>query len=317
MLLAACGPVPSAATPEPVEAAPDPAASPYQTDTPEPTETPTFLPSPTELPSSTPTVEPTLDETQAAQLDAVTATGDAALQAGQAAPSYDSNLRAGPGLAFEVLDMVRAGEPVDVLGRDPASRWLLVRNSSGLEGWVALVQFTPPVDTAGVPVAEDIPTPPPTPVPTDEPTPAPTALADGEVLFELPVSGELRCQALTIAFPAPYAVDEVGQVFAPFDPANPAAVEGPVRVFQLDRQTVSAVIAMYIDGNVKARNCQEEANVCTSASMTLCAAATTGASPGSEHGGTPLTLVLGTQTADQFVRDAAAEFTTLFRVLEP
>ncbi len=312
MLLVACGPVPLGANAtEPVVASTDPVASPYLTDTPDLTETPTFLPSPTVLLTSTPAPLPTLAETQTAD----PAEGEAAILAGQAAPAYDSNLRAGPGLTFEVLDMVRAGEPLEVLGRDPASRWLLVRAPSGLEGWVAIVQFVPPVDASGVPIAEDIPVPPPPP--EDEPTPAPTAPAEADAVFELPASGELRCQALTITFPVPFPVDEVGQVFVPVDPANPAAAEGPVRAYQLDRETVAPVISMYVDGSVKARNCQEGAAVCASASLTLCAAATTGASPGSEYGGMPLTLVLGTQFADEFTRDASAEFVALFRVLEP
>ena len=49
------------------------------------------------------------------------------------------NIRSGPGLDTPVIDQVRHGEVLDVVGASPG--WLYVRTTSGLHGWV-MTKFT-------------------------------------------------------------------------------------------------------------------------------------------------------------------------------
>jgi uncharacterized protein YgiM (DUF1202 family) len=49
------------------------------------------------------------------------------------------NVRSGPGLETPVIDQVRLGEILDVIGASPG--WLYIRTSSGEHGWV-MTKFT-------------------------------------------------------------------------------------------------------------------------------------------------------------------------------
>ena len=324
-LLVACGaPLPESGAPLP-EAGPPPTSAPTWMPLPTevafaaPTLTPTFLPSPTPPPSATFTETPEPGNIASSPTSAVSATptdeGDlpAALSA---AVAFTSNLRAGPGLAYDVLALVEAGVTVEILARDAASTWLLVRTPTGFEGWVARMQFPPTLEIAAVPEAENTPTPPPTVTPTLEDAVTPTSESGGAALFELPVTGEVQCQALVVPFASPFPVGEVSQVYMPYDDVSPATVTEPTPAFQLDRDAVPFVISLYVDGPAKARGCLEDGSACTSVTLILCAAATTGATPGNFDYGQPLILHLGTQHFDQFTRQASAEIPTSIRIIE-
>ncbi len=64
------------------------------------------------------------------------------------------NLRAGPGKNYRILDMLDKGQTVTVLGRSTYSEWLVVRTSSGTEGWVFRPFIETDADIASLPVSE-------------------------------------------------------------------------------------------------------------------------------------------------------------------
>lgn len=103
-----------------------------------PTATPTLIGGPTATPSRTPTLVPVLAE----------AIGEA-------------NLRSGPGLDFELVGTLSAGNPVPVVGRSVRFPWLLVlwQDAPGGQAWVfeQLVRVTGDITT--VPIVTE-PAPP-------------------------------------------------------------------------------------------------------------------------------------------------------------
>ncbi len=150
LLLAACGPL---AIPQPTYT-PYPTYTLLPTYTPRPTYTPFPTPTQTFIPSETPPPPPTatFTPTPFAGLDVTLAFG--------------ANLRSGPGLEFDVILSLSAGEPLTIWGRDTSGRWVLVETPRGREAWVAVTQVAGPVDIRLIPVAGSIPTPPPlTPTP--------------------------------------------------------------------------------------------------------------------------------------------------------
>ncbi len=323
LLVACSAPLPESGAPLP-EASSPPTTAPTSTPLPTevasatPTLTPTFLPSPTPPPSATFTGTPEPGSVTPSPTPAVSATptGEGDLPAAlSAAVAFTSNLRAGPGLAYDVLALVEAGITVEILARNAASTWLLVRTPTGFEGWIARTQFPRTLEIAAVPEAESTP-PPPTATPTLEGAVTPTPEPGGAALFELPVTGEVRCQALAVPFASPFPVDEVGQVYVPYNDVSPATITEPIQAFQLDRDAVPFVISLYVDGPAKARGCLEDGSACTSVTLVLCAAATTGATPGDFDYGQPLILHLGIQHFDQFTRQASAEIPTSIRIVE-
>jgi uncharacterized protein YgiM (DUF1202 family) len=83
-----------------------------------------------------------------------------------------ANVRSGPGTNYPIMGEVRPGQTYEVTGKNPAGDWWQF-NFQGRTGWV-FGQFVQPNAAArSVPVASNIPTPPPTPRP--QPTaPPPT-----------------------------------------------------------------------------------------------------------------------------------------------
>ena len=77
------------------------------------------------------------------------------------------NLRAGPGMTYEVIGRLAHAELLRPEGRDSAAEWLQVRTAAYEQGWVSgsLVGCDAPVDTLAVV------TPPPPPSPTAAPSP--------------------------------------------------------------------------------------------------------------------------------------------------
>ncbi|CUS05721.1 exported protein of unknown function [Candidatus Promineifilum breve] len=81
------------------------------------------------------------------------------------------NVRGGPGIDYEVIAMLRAGETAAVLGRTLAGDWYAVQTDAGLSGWVAanVVELLG-VDPATIAVVANIPA-----LPTAPATAAPLA----------------------------------------------------------------------------------------------------------------------------------------------
>ncbi|GAB4472294.1 MAG: hypothetical protein Kow00124_10160 [Anaerolineae bacterium] len=61
------------------------------------------------------------------------------------------NLRAGPGLEFEVLDVLPRGKPLGLIGRDARSEWVQVR-VDGEIGWVGRIGIAAGVSISSLPV---------------------------------------------------------------------------------------------------------------------------------------------------------------------
>ncbi len=159
MALAACG---ERAEPTPVPPPPTRTAvavasstpSPAPTPTPAPTATPTFTPIPTDTPSPTPTLTPTDTPTPSPTPPPL------------GRVRSDANLRAGPGAAYPVVGFIPAGQEVALMAVDPSGAWFRVDAGDGGQSWIAGSLIEPPAGLS-LPVAADIPTPPPTPTPGD------------------------------------------------------------------------------------------------------------------------------------------------------
>lgn len=154
-------PAPPTATPVPPTATPVP-----PTNTPVP---PTATPIP---PTATP-VPPT------ATPEPPTATPTIAKP--MAAPKQNINLRAGPGTEYAVAGSAKAGQPLEIVGKNQAGTWLQVL-AAGKEAWLSASLVTVQGDTTAVPVPANIPTPPPKP--TAAPAPAGGALS-GVLLYSV------------------------------------------------------------------------------------------------------------------------------------
>ncbi len=81
--------------------------------------------------------------------------------------SRNANLRAGPATTHRQMGSVTAGQPLEIVGRTPASDWYQLVGGA----WIAAFLVSNP--PASVPVARSIPTPPQQPVATPVPTRAP------------------------------------------------------------------------------------------------------------------------------------------------
>jgi hypothetical protein len=147
-----------------------PKAQPEATATASPTPTTALL---LDVPTSTSTatVEPAVTQTTLPPTEEPTAKPTVVLESvAEATLAYDSNLRTGPGVEFDVISPIQAGTKLAVLARDWPGLWLLVRTEDGQEGWLAASQIAEEdIDVPLLPLAPDIATPPPSAV-TDTPT---------------------------------------------------------------------------------------------------------------------------------------------------
>ena len=103
-----------------------------------------------------------------------TASATDAPQTPQVVSEFDVNLRAGPGRSYPVVATLRAGQEVEIVGRNAAGDWWQLAWVSGNRVWVAggVVRLLGPIDH--VALARDIPTaaPVPTAVARDTALPA-------------------------------------------------------------------------------------------------------------------------------------------------
>lgn len=154
----------------PIAQQPSPTPAPGQIQL--PTATPTIIGGPTATPTRTPTITPVLVE----------AIGEA-------------NLRTGPGLNFELVGTLTAGNPVPLIGRSVRFPWLLVAWEDAPDGqaWVfeQLVRVIGDITT--VPIVEE--PEPPTVDPTQE-----AIQATAAVLLQTPGAAET---ATATAFAVP------------------------------------------------------------------------------------------------------------------
>lgn len=124
---AALAPVEATETPTPVvKASPTPmlVAVATATATIRPSSTPTATPTATATPSPTLTRTPRPTKTATPVPDAVVTTKTA-------------NVRAGPGLSYEIINQVNNGDPVRVIGRNAAGDWLQIVVPGQKRGWIS------------------------------------------------------------------------------------------------------------------------------------------------------------------------------------
>jgi hypothetical protein len=286
--------------------------------TPFPTATATFLPSPTPLPEETPT------PTEGAETPEPTSSFDS-----QGVLEFSSNLREGPGLEFDNITRLAAGEQFLIIGRDLPGNWLFGRSASGEEGWIRLTQFEGPIQIARIPLAEEIPTPEATFTPTEaeeeeggeeESGPTPTPLvADappGSIPYVITAGAAPVCETFTWVTDATFHVDNTDGPIPAFDYDNAASTVGVI-AYQLVRSAVPDFISVTIDGDVLPGGCDDSSEVCESVTITMCASAPATAPTGGSDYIQNVLLSIGTQSYDQFYQEAQAHIPTVFRVVEP
>ena len=144
-------PLPSA-TPTTATETPTP---PPPTPSPTPTKTPVSSPSPTHSATATSTEKPII-------------TPEGAVEA---ALAFDTNLRTGPGIDFDVITVLQGGTSLLILARDRLGTWLFVHTPTGDEGWVFASQVEGEgLDILLLPTATNLP-PLLSPTATAPPTP--------------------------------------------------------------------------------------------------------------------------------------------------
>ncbi len=92
---------------------------------------------------------------------------------------YNSNVRAGPGEEYEIIDFLLIGQSANVAGRyddSPIGTWWFIRRigEQGRDGWIWGGAVTLGGSALGVPVLEAPPTSTPSPEPTEKPSPSDT-----------------------------------------------------------------------------------------------------------------------------------------------
>jgi uncharacterized protein YgiM (DUF1202 family) len=65
---------------------------------------------------------------------------------------YYLNVRSGPGVGHSVVEVIRCGTQVQLLGRNSAGSWLNVRTASGRIGWVNASYIASNVPIGSLPV---------------------------------------------------------------------------------------------------------------------------------------------------------------------
>jgi hypothetical protein len=288
--------------------------------TPFPTATATFLPSPTPLPEETPT--PAED----ANTPEPTSNFDT-----QGVLQFSSNLREGPGLEFDNIVRLDAGEQLLIIGRDLAGNWLFGRTASGAEGWVRLTQFVGPIQIARIPLAQEIPTPEVTFTPSgdedeeeseggEEAPPTPTPLAaeapPGSLQFIITAGASPTCETFTWEMPAAFHVNNTGGSIPPFNYDDAASTVGVV-AYRLLRSAVPDFISVEINGDVQPGGCDDTTGVCEMVTMTMCVSAPAHAPTGGTDYVQNVQFGIGTQSYDQFYQETQAQIPTVMRVVAP
>ena len=143
--------LPPTATPTPTRAArtPTPVFVAVDTSTPTPQPAPTA----TDTPAPTPTSPPP------------TNTPAPDLPIGRML--RDTNIRSGPDTHFPIVGDIAGGQEVQVAATDPSGTWLLLEMPGPGQNWVIRSNVSLPDAQLSIPVATDLPTPPPTPTPGD------------------------------------------------------------------------------------------------------------------------------------------------------
>lgn len=109
-------------------------------------------PLPTPITDAVPSVLPAAPTASLTAPPATPVLATATLPPSEAALAFESNLRDGPGLDFDVITVLEAETVVTVLGRDETTSWLFVRTPGNLVGWVAVIQFQEGLELDMVPV---------------------------------------------------------------------------------------------------------------------------------------------------------------------
>lgn len=184
-----------------------PATPPPPTKTPKPTftVTPDFSPTPvvfatptpaqaTPIPQEVTVIEATVTPEPTQEPPSPTPAPAARLTAGQ-----NVNVRQGPGTNYSTIGSLRAGQSFEITGKNAAGDWWQI-TFNGQPGWVIANLVSASGDTDAVPVAQNIPQPPPTarpvarPQPTAAPPPAAPPAAPPQPRYEYNVALVQKCE---------------------------------------------------------------------------------------------------------------------------
>lgn len=106
-------------------------------------------------------------------------------EAAVAVTTQGMNVRSGPGTNYQILGAAPANQQYVLKGKDPTGAWWQV-DYNGRDGWL-FAQLVTANNSSGVPVAQNIPAPPP---PTNTPIPAPVQPAPEQPAPEQPAPEE-------------------------------------------------------------------------------------------------------------------------------
>lgn len=140
-----------------------------------------------------PAAEPTLRVIDIAPVNTPEPTATEAVVAPSLTASNGMNVRGGPGLTYNIVGAMQAGETADIIGKNPQGDWWQITLATGQQGWVYSPLVTTNGDVSAVAVAADIPTPPPAPTAAPEPVveePAPAEVAAEPAEPEAPAAEE-------------------------------------------------------------------------------------------------------------------------------
>jgi SH3-like domain-containing protein len=311
LLISGCG---FGTTPAPTYT-PLPTYTPQPTFTPPPTPTATFLPTATPIPIETAT--PAGAEGEAAAEAATTATPAGT----QVTLAFGTNLRQGPGPEYEIVDVLNAGEPLLVLGRNSFGDWLFVQTATNQQGWVARIQIQGQIEIARIPLAAEIPTPEATATsdadetatPGEEPTLAP---ANDTITVEVISGNPGMCQEATVSADSRFTLMDINAKLKPFeyDNYNSIVSQEAVKIDQ-DEFIFPLLLDMRFEGDITPGGCDSSDNTCDRITFKICISAAYNTPPGGYSG--DLDLVIGKQSYDKMYPYTTVPVFTQIVVISP
>lgn len=311
LLISGCG---LGTTPAPTYT-PLPTYTPQPTFTPPPTPTATFLPTATPIPIETAT--PAEGEGESTPGAAATATPAGT----QVTLAFGTNLRQGPGPEYEIIDVLNAGEPLLVLGRNSFGDWLFVQTATNQQGWVARIQIQGQIEVARIPLADDIPTPEATAT-SEEGTGTPeseaTAAPVGDIIsLEIIAGHPAVCQDMMAVGVSRFTLDNIDEKLKPFEYGDYGSIvsRGAVKIEWDQTKFSQALFDFFFEGDITPGGCDESDNSCDRISFRLCTKTSPNTPQGAYSGN--LELNIGKQSYDKFYPSGSALVNVDLIIIEP
>ncbi len=304
---------------------PAPTYTPLPTYTPQPTFTPPPSPTATFLPTATPIPIETATPAEAAGAATPEAAATATPAGTQVTLAFGTNLRQGPGPEYEIMDVLNAGEPLLVLGRNSFGDWLFVQTATNQQGWVARIQIQGQIEIARIPLADDLPTPNPNatadPDADETATPdedAPTAIPAGDVIsLEMIAGHPAVCQDMQAVGISRFVVENIDAKLKPFAYGNYGSIvsQGAVQITRDETKLNPALFDFQFEGDITPGGCDESDNTCDRISFRICTKVNLGTPQGAYAG--QLELIIGKQSYENFYPSGKALVNVDIIAIEP